>query len=52
MLRRGYRAEAIVQVLLDRDNGISEHIYDQAKPHEYAERQVEQAMEKIDFALQ
>ena len=49
MLRRGYRAEAIVQVLLDRNNGISEHIYDQAKPHEYAARQVEQAIEKIEF---
>jgi Virulence-associated protein E-like domain len=49
MLRRGYRKEAIVQVLLDRNNGISEHIYDQSKPHEYAARQVEQAIEKIDF---
>jgi Virulence-associated protein E len=49
MLRRGYRTEAIVQVLLDRDNGISEHIYDQSKPQEYAARQVEQAIEKIDF---
>ena len=49
MLRRGYRAEAIVQVLLDRNNGVSEHIYDQSEPHEYAERQVEQATEKIEF---
>jgi Virulence-associated protein E-like domain len=49
MLRRGYRADAIVRVLLDRDNGISEHIYDQSKPHEYAARQVEQAIEKIEF---
>jgi predicted P-loop ATPase len=49
MLRRGYRAEAIVQVLLDRKNGISEHIYDQAKPDEYAARQVEQAIEKLEF---
>jgi len=49
MLRRGYRTEAIVRVLLDRNNAISEHIYDQAKPHEYAARQVEQAIEKIEF---
>jgi virulence-associated protein E len=49
MLRRGHRAEAIVQVLLDRDNGISEHVYDQSEPHEYAARQVEQAIEKIEF---
>jgi predicted P-loop ATPase len=49
MLRRGYRTEAIVRVLLDRNNGISEHIYDQAKPNEYAARQVEQAIEKIEF---
>ena len=37
------------QVLLDRDNGISEHVYDQAKPREYAERQVAQAMAEIEF---
>ena len=49
MLRRGYRPETIVQVLLDRNNGVSEHIYDQSKPDEYAARQVEQAIEKIDF---
>jgi hypothetical protein len=49
MLRRGYRTELIEQLLLDRNNGISEHIYDQAKPQEYAARQVEQAIEKIEF---
>ena len=38
-----------MQVLLDRDNGISQHVYDQAKPHEYAARQIEQATEKIEF---
>ena len=38
-----------MQVLLDRNNGVSEHIYDQSKPHEYAARQVEQAIEKIEF---
>src|SRR5262249_7711461 len=50
MLRRGYRTEAIVRVLLDKNNGISEHVYDQAKPEEYAARQVKQAIEKIEFA--
>jgi hypothetical protein len=49
MLRRGHRPEAIERVLLDRNNGISEHVYDQSKPHEYAARQVEQAIEKIEF---
>jgi predicted P-loop ATPase len=49
MLRRGHRTETIVQVLLDCNNGISEHIYDQAKPNEYAARQVKQAIEKIEF---
>lgn len=50
MLRRGHLAEAIVQVLLDHANKICEHIYDQAKPQDYAERQVAQAMEKIEFS--
>jgi hypothetical protein len=50
MLRRGYRDEAIVDVITARANKISEHIYDQSKPEEYAERQVKQAKEKIDFA--
>jgi predicted P-loop ATPase len=49
MLRRGYREQAIVQVLLDRNNGISEHIYDQSKPDEYAARQVVQAIAKLEF---
>src|SRR5262249_17762288 len=49
MLRRGYRTEAIERVLLDRNNEVSAHIYDQSKPHEYAARQVEQAIEKIEF---
>jgi hypothetical protein len=49
MLRRGYRAAAIMQVLLDRANGISEHVHDQSKPQEYGARQVKEAIEKIDF---
>lgn len=50
MLRRGYAEHNIVTVLLDRGNGISEHIYDQAKPEDYAARQVAEAISKIDFA--
>jgi hypothetical protein len=50
MLRRGYRTEAIMRVLLNRNNGVSEHVYDQSEPHEYAARQVEQAIEKIEFS--
>src|SRR5262249_38113330 len=46
---RGYRKKAIVQVLLNRKNEISEHIYDQQKPQKYAVRKVEQAIEKIEF---
>jgi hypothetical protein len=50
MLRRGYQPKAILRVLLDRGNAISAHIYDQLKPEAYAERQIEQAIEKITFA--
>jgi hypothetical protein len=32
MLRRGYRPDAMVKTLLDREAGISEHVYDQSKP--------------------
>jgi hypothetical protein len=49
MLRRGYFADAIVKVLLDRDNAISEHVHDQSKPAEYAERQVAKATAEATF---
>jgi hypothetical protein len=49
MLRRGYHPTTIKRVLLDRSNAISAHIYDQAKPEAYAERQIAQAIEKIQF---
>jgi predicted P-loop ATPase len=49
MLRRGYLQDAIVKVLLDRDNGISDHICDQSDPRDYAKRQVEHAKNKIHF---
>lgn len=50
MLRRGYLPDAIVKVLLDKNNGISAHIYDQHSPKKAAQRQVEHAIKKIDFA--
>ncbi len=43
LLRRGQSADAIIAVLLDRGNRISEHIYDQANPEKYARRQVDKA---------
>jgi hypothetical protein len=43
MLRRGDAPQAIVATLLDRNNKISEHVYDQANPHDYALRQVKNA---------
>lgn len=49
MLRRSYRAEMIVETLLDRDNGISEHVLDQAKPREYADKQIAHALSKLSF---
>jgi hypothetical protein len=51
LLRRGHSRARIVATLLDRQNGISEHIYDQAKPAEYAERQVAKAAEEITLAV-
>jgi len=43
MLRRGDSPQAVVATLLDRGNKISEHIYDQAKPDDYAWKQVNKA---------
>ena len=50
MLRRGYLPTIIEQTLLDRANGISEHIYDQKSPTEYATRQVTKAVQEIDLS--
>jgi AAA domain len=50
MLRRGYADMAIVSTLLDRANRISDHVNAQAKPREYAERQIAKAKEKIPSA--
>jgi hypothetical protein len=43
MLRRGDAQNVIVATLLDRKNKISEHVYDQANPGDYAWRQVMKA---------
>jgi Virulence-associated protein E len=49
MLRRGYAPPRILKTLLDRRLGISDHIYDQANPSDYADRQVVKAIEQIDL---
>jgi hypothetical protein len=46
MLKQGKFADAVVAVLLDRDNGISAHVYDQSDPEAYARRQVEKAQKE------
>jgi hypothetical protein len=43
MLRRGDASQTIVAILLDRNNKISEHIYDQSNPSDYALKQVSNA---------
>ena len=47
MLRLGYMDSTIVSTLLDRGNKISEHVYAQSQPRQYAERQVAEAKKKI-----
>lgn len=44
MLRRGDKPAAIAAALLDRGNRISDHVYDQSDPQDYARRQVEKAI--------
>jgi predicted P-loop ATPase len=48
-LRRGYLKKMVVDVLLDRRNRISDHVYDQPNPRACAERQVERAAAKLTF---
>jgi hypothetical protein len=43
MLRRGDASQTIVATLLDRNNKISEHVYDQSNPNDYALKQVSNA---------
>jgi predicted P-loop ATPase len=49
MFRRGYGDQAVVDVLTERSNGISEHIYEHGgrNPEAFAERQVERVTKKI-----
>ena len=44
LLRRGLSANAVVAVLLDRSNRISDHLFDQANPEDSARRQVAKAV--------
>jgi predicted P-loop ATPase len=43
LLRRNTADSDILALLLDKNNKISEHVYDQANPQDYAERQIAQA---------
>jgi hypothetical protein len=51
LLRRGRSQATITATLLDRANGISAHVYDQAKPAEYAERQVARAVDEVTLTV-
>src|SRR5262249_35745616 len=46
MTRQGYARSAMLSVLLDEQNCISEHVLAQSKPHEYAQRQITEAAKK------
>jgi hypothetical protein len=50
MLRRGHAPDAILDVLLDEQNKISEHVLDQPDPPTYAERQVRRAVRGLKLA--
>src|SRR5262245_59075197 len=43
LLKRGDDPEHIIATILNRGNCISEHVYDQPRPEDYARRQVEKA---------
>jgi hypothetical protein len=47
MLRRRYVDRSIVSTLLDHNNKISDHVYSQKQPRQYAERQVAEAKKKF-----
>jgi predicted P-loop ATPase len=52
MLRRSDAPAAIIAVLLDRNHKISEHVYDQANPADYATRQVNKAERALNWQAQ
>jgi hypothetical protein len=43
LLKRGNDPEQVVTTILNRSNRISDHVYDQPRPEDYARRQVEKA---------
>jgi hypothetical protein len=49
LLRRGNGDDDIVAVLLDRNNRISDHVYDQSNPRDYVVRQIERARNPLDW---
>jgi hypothetical protein len=46
MARRNWPLEKMVAALLDRDNRLSDHVYDQSNPEKYAERQAQKAIDE------
>jgi predicted P-loop ATPase len=50
MLRRGYICSTIEKTLLNTGNKISDHIYDQAQPREYARKQITKAKKAITLS--
>jgi predicted P-loop ATPase len=50
MLRRGYICSTIKSVLLNTANKISDHIFDQAQPLEYARKQITKAKKAITLS--
>jgi putative DNA primase/helicase len=46
LLKQGRAADDIVTLLLDRQNGISAHIYEKSNPEDYARKQVEKAQKE------
>lgn len=51
LLRRGHYEKAIAATLLNKRNGISEHIYDQSSPITYVQRQIAKAIKGIQLSL-
>jgi predicted P-loop ATPase len=49
MLRRGYAAATIIKVLLDRDNRVSDHAYNQPDPQSYIRQRVADITKVCDF---
>jgi hypothetical protein len=49
LLRRGDTDAQIVAILLERNNRISDHVYDQSNPHDYVARQIERARNPLNW---